>query len=340
MRNDDTRRCPHDHPVLVEPAPESYGAGWVQDVTPPECKACPPKTILARYRPGAAIDPAAPPPPPLTLDDLAEALGNVNRRLLALEAQAQAWPSAEMTKRVQDLAECVAALQSPRPAGAREVAQQIVQVSQALDREVQARQAQVRELTERVVRLETWRQLAQATARATEADLQRDRRELGRASAAVADLVRRLNPANPPGPGLLFAGPSDKVPAEEDKTSAWMAACVEPRREQTPKLVFLASPFRGFDGAESYALKAMADSLRRGEAPFVPHLLYPKVMPDDHLPSRELGVGAAMAWLGVAERLVLYVDHGISAGMRSEIQAAALLGVETEKRKILGIGVA
>lgn len=73
----------------------------------------------------------------------------------------------------------------------------------------------------------------------------------------------------------------------------------------------------------------------RGEAPFVPHLLYPLVLDDERLEERAAGMRAATSWLLSADALVAYVDRGISRGMQAEIDSARAHGVDVEMRRIL-----
>lgn len=65
------------------------------------------------------------------------------------------------------------------------------------------------------------------------------------------------------------------------------------------KLVVIESPFAG-DVAknETYARRALADSLARGEAPLASHLLYtqPGVLDDTDYVQRERGISAGLAW--------------------------------------------
>lgn len=85
-----------------------------------------------------------------------------------------------------------------------------------------------------------------------------------------------------------------------------------------------------------YAQACMKDSLMRGEAPYLSHLLYPQVL-DDHTPEhRELGMKAGVV---VSKRLldngaghVYYVDLGMSRGM----QAAQEWGYQIEIRLLGG----
>ena len=74
----------------------------------------------------------------------------------------------------------------------------------------------------------------------------------------------------------------------------------------------------------AYARDAMKDSLNRGEAPFVSHLLYtqPDVLDDTIPEEREHGIRAGWAWRQVAQKTVVYTDLGISGGMQYGIDDA------------------
>lgn len=106
---------------------------------------------------------------------------------------------------------------------------------------------------------------------------------------------------------------------------------------KTARTVILESPFAG-DVATNlrYARAAMADSLRRGEAPFASHLLYtqPGVLDDDNEIERRLGISAGFAWRAHAEATVVYVDLGISEGMHAGIDHAVQLGHTIEYRTL------
>lgn len=64
-----------------------------------------------------------------------------------------------------------------------------------------------------------------------------------------------------------------------------------------------------------YARRCMLDSLCRGEAPILSHLLYPQVLDDNNSRERAKGILAGLAWGAGAEATVVYVDRGISMGM-------------------------
>jgi hypothetical protein len=101
-------------------------------------------------------------------------------------------------------------------------------------------------------------------------------------------------------------------------------------------VVFIASPFAGDVEANiTYARAATLDSLRRGEAPYAPHLLYPQVLDGDDVPEdRRAGMRAGVSVLARCDLFAVYEDLGISSGMRSEITYATEHGIRIEKRRI------
>lgn len=100
--------------------------------------------------------------------------------------------------------------------------------------------------------------------------------------------------------------------------------------------VILESPFAG-DTIRNieYAKACMKDSLKRGEAPFASHLLYTQMLDDNKLSERNLGIEAGLTWGNLAEKTVVYTDHGISDGMKYGIECARALKRHIEYRKIL-----
>lgn len=95
--------------------------------------------------------------------------------------------------------------------------------------------------------------------------------------------------------------------------------------------VILESPYAGdVERNRLYALTALRDSLDRGEAPFATHLLYPQVLTTERLQ----GLNAGLEWIRVAEKSVVYVDYGITEGMRQGMDLAKKLGVPIEKRSL------
>lgn len=85
-----------------------------------------------------------------------------------------------------------------------------------------------------------------------------------------------------------------------------------------------------------YARAAMADCLKRGEAPFASHLLYtqPGVLDDTIPEERKLGIEAGWAWRHAGAKSVVYTDRGTTIGMKMGIDAAEKMGHPIEYRSI------
>src|SRR5262245_43397342 len=99
--------------------------------------------------------------------------------------------------------------------------------------------------------------------------------------------------------------------------------------------VILESPYAGdVDANVAYARRCVRDCLDRGEAPIASHLLFtqPDVLHDGVPEERELGIAAGLAWLDVADAMVLYVDRGVSDGMREAMIKAQRASVPVECR--------
>lgn len=99
------------------------------------------------------------------------------------------------------------------------------------------------------------------------------------------------------------------------------------------KRVILESPYAGETDADveanvEYARRAMRDCLMRDEAPYASHLLYtqPGVLNDRNKGERDLGILAGFEWREAAEETVVYMDRGITEGMRLGIEHANSLG--------------
>ncbi len=103
------------------------------------------------------------------------------------------------------------------------------------------------------------------------------------------------------------------------------------------KRVIIESPFRGEneyqrERNEKYARECMKDSIRRGEAPFLSHLLYTQVL-DEKIPhERSTGISLGLVWGSAADCTVVYTDNGITEGMEIGIQHAKELGRPIEYR--------
>lgn len=104
---------------------------------------------------------------------------------------------------------------------------------------------------------------------------------------------------------------------------------------QSPRCVCVETPLRG-DTARNvlYADACMLDCLQRGEAPFLGHLLYPRVLNDADPHDRARGIEAHLAWLRRADFIAVYSDLGITDGMRQAIDLAREIGMPFQYRQL------
>jgi hypothetical protein len=74
----------------------------------------------------------------------------------------------------------------------------------------------------------------------------------------------------------------------------------------------------------------------RGESPVASHLLYtqPGILNDADPTERLWGIQAGLAWRDVADASVVYIDRGISAGMKYGIQRDRERGIPVEHRSL------
>lgn len=107
------------------------------------------------------------------------------------------------------------------------------------------------------------------------------------------------------------------------------------------RLVLVESPFAGRTVEETvrnvrYLRAALRDCLLRGEAPFALHALYTlEGVFDDTVPQeRRTGIEAGLAWGRRAELTAVYIDLGMSEGMRIGIARAISEGRPVEHRSI------
>lgn len=100
-------------------------------------------------------------------------------------------------------------------------------------------------------------------------------------------------------------------------------------------IIYLASPYSGdVERNAAYARECMRHALAQGEVPIAPHLLFTQALDDsDHI-ERDAGMRAGRELIAACERLVAFVDLGISKGMKDEIEHARAIGVPVEMRKI------
>ena len=101
--------------------------------------------------------------------------------------------------------------------------------------------------------------------------------------------------------------------------------------------VSVESPLAGnFRRNVRYAQLCLLDSLKRGEAPYASHLLYPQVFDDLDEDQRRVGMTAGHVWLKQAELVAVYIDLGVSRGMSMAEALAIKLGKPTTTRRLVG----
>jgi hypothetical protein len=113
----------------------------------------------------------------------------------------------------------------------------------------------------------------------------------------------------------------------------------EPEQKGEFSRVIVESPYAGdVEQNERYARAALADCLRRGEAPFASHLLYtqPGVLDDGNAEERHKGIVAGFAWREAAALTVFYIDLGFSSGMEMALVRVLASGAEFEYRTLAG----
>jgi hypothetical protein len=99
--------------------------------------------------------------------------------------------------------------------------------------------------------------------------------------------------------------------------------------------VIVESPFLGGDaGMKRYLRLCMLDSIQRGEAPYASHRLYPGVLDDGVPEQRQVGLSLGHSWRAVADVTAVYVDYGISPGMRDGITTAQRMAQRIVYRRL------
>ena len=189
--------------------------------------------------------------------------------------------------------------------------------------------------------------IAESELRGALVGAKRLREALDGARSAWARVSAAIRARNPDGPWPLAAltalvptihGPSIDDDVETIDTALRGTVTVPKMRR-----VFVESPYasptqEGVDRHLAYAQAAMADCLKRSEAPFLSHLLFTQVVDDTKPEERALGMRAGFAFAEVCAATVVYQDLGISPGMKEGIVLAEQADRPIEYRSLPGWG--
>ncbi len=86
-----------------------------------------------------------------------------------------------------------------------------------------------------------------------------------------------------------------------------------------------------------YAKRCVLDCIALREIPFASHLLYSQMLDDTKRIERALGIHMGYQWMLCCDKVVVYIDHGISEGMQAAITFAYSNSMFVERRKLLRI---
>lgn len=106
------------------------------------------------------------------------------------------------------------------------------------------------------------------------------------------------------------------------------------------RLVALESPYAGNMIQRwlnvRYARRCVRDCLSRNESPVASHLLFTQrgILRDGVPEERRLGINAGLAWSAKAEAMVIYVDRGVSGGMKAAVVWATKRKLPIEYRRL------
>jgi hypothetical protein len=103
------------------------------------------------------------------------------------------------------------------------------------------------------------------------------------------------------------------------------------------KLVIIESPYAGDTAVNlGYLAECLKDSINRGEAPFASHAIYPLALDDNIKEDRIKGIVCGYQWMTRADLVAVYIDLGLSTGMKAAIDRANDLGITVEHRSVHG----
>lgn len=101
------------------------------------------------------------------------------------------------------------------------------------------------------------------------------------------------------------------------------------------KLVIIESPYAGDVPVNlGYLAECLKDSIKRGEAPFASHAIYPLCLDDKIKEERIKGIVCGYQWMAQADIVAVYTDLGMSPGMQAAVDRAKDLNKVIEYRSL------
>ena len=103
--------------------------------------------------------------------------------------------------------------------------------------------------------------------------------------------------------------------------------------------VIIESPFRGKDDQDRaenvrYLNACLFDSVKRGEVPFASHGFFTYFLNEDDEHERTLSIRLGFEFWSWAEKIVFYIDRGMSPGMEKALVHAFKMGKTVERRSV------
>lgn len=115
----------------------------------------------------------------------------------------------------------------------------------------------------------------------------------------------------------------DKILAAIDKAISTSGEVPRLKRRPTMYRVIIESPFQGDEERNlSYVRAACRDSVLAGENPFASHLFYTQFLDDSKTDERKLGIDLGFDMWDGANKIIFYVDYGMSPGMKEALEKA------------------
>lgn len=101
------------------------------------------------------------------------------------------------------------------------------------------------------------------------------------------------------------------------------------------RIVYICSPYRAADEETlhrniEYARELAREALLRGESPVTVHLYMTQCLNETDRQERETGLAAGREIIPRCDAVMVGVRHGISAGMKAEIDFARRCGVPVQ----------